>query len=121
MKPRAGGMPQAGPKEKALLLDDPEVATPTWPVVPQVMNFEEKLYRASMLLISLFALYFVTSCVLDSGILRGTPRYYSKSFYASINVHHDVCTGEEGRAVSRSGYIGLDGDAEEAPKRSFFW
>lgn len=38
-------------------------------------------------------------------------------FYSSVKTHDDVCVG----GVSHSGYIGLKGDTEDTPKRSFFW
>ena len=39
------------------------------------------------------------------------------AFYHSVKVHDDLCVG----GTSHSGYVGLRGDSEEAPKRSFFW
>ncbi|GJE95377.1 carboxypeptidase [Phanerochaete sordida] len=39
------------------------------------------------------------------------------SFYHSVKTHDGLCVG----GVSHSGYVGLNGDSEEAPKRSFFW
>ena len=38
-------------------------------------------------------------------------------FYSSVETHDDLCVG----GVSHSGYIGLKGDTEDTPKRSFFW
>ncbi|EKM51076.1 uncharacterized protein PHACADRAFT_263045 [Phanerochaete carnosa HHB-10118-sp] len=38
-------------------------------------------------------------------------------FYHSVMTHDDLCAG----GVSHSGYIGLQGDSEDTPKRSFFW
>lgn len=38
-------------------------------------------------------------------------------FYHSVKTHDDLCVG----GVSHSGYIGLNGDSEDTPKRSFFW
>lgn len=38
-------------------------------------------------------------------------------FFSQVNTHDDLCVG----GVSHSGYIGLKGDSEETPKRSFFW
>lgn len=43
------------------------------------------------------------------------------AFYSNVTAHSDLCVGYYGEAVSRSGYIGLKGDSEENPKRSFFW
>lgn len=47
-----------------------------------------------------------------SGQARGL-----EPFYSSVKTHDDVCVG----GVSHSGYIGLKGDTEDTPKRSFFW
>ena len=38
-------------------------------------------------------------------------------FYHSVRTHDDLCLG----GVSHSGYIGLQGDGEDAPRRAFFW
>ncbi|KIP01261.1 hypothetical protein PHLGIDRAFT_374536 [Phlebiopsis gigantea 11061_1 CR5-6] len=38
-------------------------------------------------------------------------------FYHSVRTHDDLCVG----GVSHSGYVGLQGDAKDAPRRSFFW
>ncbi|EKM53883.1 uncharacterized protein PHACADRAFT_209728 [Phanerochaete carnosa HHB-10118-sp] len=38
-------------------------------------------------------------------------------FYHIVKTHDDLCVG----GVSHSGYIGLNGDNEDTPKRSFFW
>lgn len=38
-------------------------------------------------------------------------------FYHTVKTHDDLCIG----GVSHSGYIGLKGDSDATPKRSFFW
>lgn len=44
------------------------------------------------------------------------------SFYSHISRPESVCTGVDGRAFSSyAGYIGLKGDSDASPKRSFFW
>ncbi|EKM53860.1 uncharacterized protein PHACADRAFT_184904 [Phanerochaete carnosa HHB-10118-sp] len=48
---------------------------------------------------------------------RHTGINYLDSFYHSAKTHDDLCVG----GVSHSGYIGLEGDSEGKPKRSFFW
>lgn len=40
-----------------------------------------------------------------------------EAFHSSVKTHDDLCVG----GVSHSGYIGLKGDTEDTPKRSFFW
>ncbi|KAF8215114.1 Alpha/Beta hydrolase protein [Mycena galopus ATCC 62051] len=42
-------------------------------------------------------------------------------FYANITSPTNLCTSPQGPSVSHSGYIGLEGDSENTPKRSFFW
>ncbi|KAJ7250057.1 alpha/beta-hydrolase [Mycena haematopus] len=42
-------------------------------------------------------------------------------FYANITSPTNICTSPQGPSVSHSGYIGLKGDSETTPKRSFFW
>jgi anti-sigma-K factor RskA len=39
------------------------------------------------------------------------------SFYANITSPQNIC----GNSPSHSGYIGLRGDSDRNPKRSFFW
>lgn len=48
------------------------------------------------------------------------PATSPESYYTKISEPRDVCPGQ-GNATSYSGYIGLKGDTEEKPKRSFFW
>ncbi|KAJ7256414.1 alpha/beta-hydrolase [Mycena rebaudengoi] len=43
------------------------------------------------------------------------------SFYHTVSEVHGVCTGVSNSSVSHAGHIGLLGDSEESPKRSFFW
>ncbi|KAF8581120.1 alpha/beta-hydrolase [Ramaria rubella] len=43
------------------------------------------------------------------------------SFYAHVRSPHDICNSANGTGISHAGYIGLEGDDEAAPKRSFFW
>ncbi|KAJ6508230.1 alpha/beta-hydrolase [Mycena sanguinolenta] len=42
-------------------------------------------------------------------------------FYADIATPANICPSPQGPSVSHSGYIGLKGDSETEPKRSFFW
>ncbi|KAF7298669.1 SET domain-containing protein [Mycena indigotica] len=42
-------------------------------------------------------------------------------FFVNITDPGDLCVAPAGPSVSHSGYIGLKGDNEETPKRSFFW
>jgi hypothetical protein len=42
-------------------------------------------------------------------------------FYANITSPTFPCVIHDGRATSHAGFIGLEGDTSEAPKRSFFW
>lgn len=52
--------------------------------------------------------------------LLGNKGYSSPEldpFYHTVNTHDDLCVG----GVSHSGYIGLQGDTEDTPKRSFYW
>ncbi|KAJ7751522.1 alpha/beta-hydrolase [Mycena maculata] len=43
------------------------------------------------------------------------------SFYSRISTVESVCLGLNNRTVSHAGHIGLAGDSDESPKRSFFW
>ncbi|KAF7344701.1 SET domain-containing protein [Mycena venus] len=43
------------------------------------------------------------------------------SFYANITSPQNICPAVDGPAISHSGYIGLKGDSNDTPKRSFFW
>ncbi|KIJ29216.1 hypothetical protein M422DRAFT_37026 [Sphaerobolus stellatus SS14] len=42
-------------------------------------------------------------------------------FHASVTTPNISCSTSNGRSTSHSGYIGLNGDTTENPKRSFFW
>ncbi|KAK7012887.1 Alpha/Beta hydrolase protein [Favolaschia claudopus] len=42
-------------------------------------------------------------------------------FYSNVTNPTDICSSPSGPAVSHAGYIGLKGDTETTPKRSFFW
>jgi hypothetical protein len=43
------------------------------------------------------------------------------SFYANITSPKNICPVVQGPGISHSGYIGLRGDTDNSPKRSFFW
>lgn len=42
-----------------------------------------------------------------------------ENYLATVNFHDEICPGIDGRGTSISGFIGLKGDSEESPKRSF--
>ncbi|KAJ7775104.1 alpha/beta-hydrolase [Mycena metata] len=42
-------------------------------------------------------------------------------FYANITQPRGICPSVRGDASSYAGYIGLSGDTEDSPRRSFFW
>ncbi|KAF8494769.1 Alpha/Beta hydrolase protein [Gautieria morchelliformis] len=46
---------------------------------------------------------------------------YHAVFYTNIASPAFPCATHDGRATSHAGFIGLEGDTSEAPKRSFFW
>jgi hypothetical protein len=43
------------------------------------------------------------------------------SFFVNISETTSLCPGFDGKAKSYAGHIGLKGDSDETPKRSFFW
>jgi len=43
------------------------------------------------------------------------------SFYTNFTSPTFPCVMQDGRATSHAGFIGLEGDTSEMPKRSFFW
>ncbi|KAJ6582108.1 alpha/beta-hydrolase [Mycena capillaripes] len=43
------------------------------------------------------------------------------SFYHRVSDVKGVCAGVTNSSVSHAGHIGLHGDSEQSPKRSFFW
>jgi hypothetical protein len=69
------------------------------------------------------ALASATLVLTSSGIARAqkTAKNDIEPHFASKSTHEEVCGGVDGRGVSHSGYIGLKGDSEENPKRSFYW
>lgn len=42
-------------------------------------------------------------------------------FYHLVSKADGLCTGVNGPAPSFAGWIGLEGDSDMKPKRSFFW
>lgn len=49
-------------------------------------------------------------------------RYRWGTFHATVKTQKDLCPDDGGvQKISRSGYIGLLGDSESAPRRSFYW
>lgn len=80
--------------------------------------------KSRAIVFGLFALAIVSAFlglnnILVSPTLVGGVRHFRElePFYFLVNTHDDLCIG--GR--SHSGYVGLKGDSEDTPKRSFFW
>ncbi|KAJ7127660.1 Alpha/Beta hydrolase protein [Mycena epipterygia] len=48
-------------------------------------------------------------------------RSKTETFYANVTSPTNICPATRGPGISHSGYIGLRGDSETAPKRTFFW
>ncbi|KAJ6585473.1 alpha/beta-hydrolase [Mycena capillaripes] len=69
----------------------------------------------------LIACALVLACVLSSWQKWNLAQTRTGTFYTNITSPTGVCPSPEGPGVSHSGYIGLRGDSEAAPKRSFFW
>lgn len=67
-------------------------------------------------LIAVFIAAVVTLSVYNRAIQPRFPR-----FYANVSTPYNICPGINTEWHSRSGYIGLAGDSDAQPKRSFFW
>jgi len=93
------------------------------PITPN--EFDTRSQRSSrhcLLLTVVFCLALTLGSVLSGAFHLSRPApSLADPFYSSIVTPHDVCEGVTGRAVSHSGFIGLKGDSDETPKRSFFW
>ncbi|KAJ7770966.1 alpha/beta-hydrolase [Mycena maculata] len=63
----------------------------------------------------------VVAWVLYSFFTWRSSQSSSNSFYVDITSPKTICPATEGPGISHAGYIGLHGDSEDAPKRSFFW
>ncbi|KAF7364772.1 SET domain-containing protein [Mycena venus] len=50
-----------------------------------------------------------------------SAQFKADPFFANITSPMNICSSPQGPAVSHAGYIGLKGDSETTPKRSFFW
>ncbi|KAJ7054942.1 alpha/beta-hydrolase [Mycena amicta] len=48
-------------------------------------------------------------------------QHSAEPFFVNVTNPGDICVAPAGPSVSHAGYIGLKGDSEETPKRSFFW
>lgn len=78
---------------------------------------------------SVAAVVLLYSCALvvigHSYLYSHTPTslYNLGTFHTGIKTHGDLCPdeGTSGVRQSHSGYIGLSGDSEVSPRRSFFW
>ncbi|KAF8518925.1 alpha/beta-hydrolase [Hysterangium stoloniferum] len=70
--------------------------------------------------------YLLVSVVLVT-FLNGSLNWHSqkilhrRAFYSHITSPRGVCNSVYGDAKSHAGYIGLEGDSETNPRRSFFW
>ncbi|KAJ6614245.1 alpha/beta-hydrolase [Mycena sp. CBHHK59/15] len=74
--------------------------------------------RQIHILLATVILASVTLLSSPSRIIRGSP---STSFYFNISEPRNVCMDVKNRTASHAGHIGLKGDSEDSPKRSFFW
>lgn len=66
---------------------------------------------------------FVTSFVLNLlvAVRQGDGITRDIGFYHSVSKADELCFGVHGPAPSIAGWIGLTGDTDANPKRSFFW
>ncbi|KAI0061082.1 alpha/beta-hydrolase [Artomyces pyxidatus] len=70
------------------------------------------------------AVIFLVAIILAAAFSRakGQTSGQLKPFYAHVTRPEGLCTGVNGRTFSSiAGHIGLKGDTEAHPKRSFFW
>ncbi|KAF8877885.1 alpha/beta-hydrolase [Infundibulicybe gibba] len=63
----------------------------------------------------------ISACAVTFLFSQGGTADAFGSFYSSIQRDVNVCKSIDGRTTSHSGFIGLKGDTEDRPKRSFFW
>ncbi|KAI0062587.1 alpha/beta-hydrolase [Artomyces pyxidatus] len=67
---------------------------------------------------------FLVAIVLAAAFSRAKSKAPAQlePFYAHVSRPEGFCTGVDGRTLSSfAGHIGLKGDTEDQPKRSFFW
>lgn len=74
-----------------------------------------ELIRGFLFLIATFVL---SAVVIAGQHLCSDP---GDAFYASVTSPKTICSGINGTSISHSGYVGLNGDSEGKPKRSFYW
>lgn len=82
-------------------------------------------HRVGTVLIALAALGLATCFFALTGAVTGWILFENNAglpqtleqFYFSVRTHDDLCVG----GISHSGYIGLRGETEDEPRRSFFW
>ncbi|KAJ7364872.1 alpha/beta-hydrolase [Mycena albidolilacea] len=63
----------------------------------------------------------VLTWVLYSWRNWNTAQSKADLFYSNVTSPTHLCSSPQGPTVSHAGYIGLKGDSETVPKRSFFW
>ncbi|KIP10769.1 hypothetical protein PHLGIDRAFT_115123 [Phlebiopsis gigantea 11061_1 CR5-6] len=78
--------------------------------------------RSNTAVLAVAALSFATGLIVLSDVAGtvggGAGRTHElRTFFSSVHTHDDLCVG----GTSHSGHIGLNGDTEDTPKRSFFW
>ena len=82
---------------------------------------KRSLFRVGTVVLALTALGLAAGLYASNVIIglerKGGRLRELEPFYSSVKTHDDLCIG----GVSHSGYIGLKGDTDDAPKRSFFW
>lgn len=83
-------------------------------------NSKQRGWKHYVSLTVAFIVAIALAFVLSGALRRPTPPL-ADPFYSSIVEPHDVCGGVTGKTVSHSGLIGLKGDSDLTPKRSFFW
>ncbi|KAJ7153222.1 alpha/beta-hydrolase [Mycena filopes] len=88
------------------------------PLLPQAIHPKNSTRILRSAAILLLTLLLAASTLLFSR-LGCTPT--SRGFYHNVTAVQDVCVDIHNRSASHAGHIGLRGDSEKSPKRSFFW
>jgi hypothetical protein len=81
--------------------------------------------RVALALTALLALMLAAATLYSSrnrglsSSFRGA--HWLEGYHATAHFHEEICPGVDGRGTSHSGFIGLKGDRDDAPRKSFYW
>ncbi|KAI0341788.1 alpha/beta-hydrolase [Trametopsis cervina] len=81
----------------------------------------QSLLRVALLVASVSTLWYILRLQRESPPSRDDTTSDSLDFFHNVTQPRGICVSPTGHDVSYAGFIGLNGDTDVTPKRSFFW